>query len=58
MIQLSPSISSLSFKKNIKQTDIVSLPPLTSIIHPQQNYMIKMDHINTQGIGVVSICPY
>jgi len=51
MIQLSPSISSLSFKTNIKQSDLVSLPEITSIIHPQNNF-IRMNHIdmNSQEI--------
>jgi len=51
MIQLSPSISSLSFKTNIKQSDLVSLPEITSIIHPQNSF-IRMNHIdmNSQEI--------
>jgi uncharacterized Zn-finger protein len=53
MIQLSPSISSLSFKANIKQSELVLLPEMTSIIPPQQNTLINMNHIdmNSQGIN-------
>lgn len=54
MIQLSPSISSLSFKTNIKQSE---LPEISSIINPQENNFIDMNHIdiNNQGINTVII---
>jgi uncharacterized Zn-finger protein len=52
MIQLSPSISSLSFKPNITQSDLVSLPEVTSVIHPENN-SIRMNpmNMNLQGIN-------
>jgi hypothetical protein len=57
MIQLSPSISSLSFKANINQTEKVLLPGITSIIRPHQNHLIKMNHfdMNTKEIKMVSV---
>ncbi len=56
MIQLSPSISSLSFKPNITQSDLVSLPEVTSVIHPENN-SIRMNpmNMNLQGINTVRI---
>ncbi|CAF2446554.1 unnamed protein product [Rotaria sp. Silwood2] len=56
MIQLSSSISSLSFKTNIKQTEIVSLPETKSTIHTQQSNLIRMNHIDrtTQNINAIS----
>jgi len=47
MIQLSPPIS---FKKPINQTEFVSLPEITSILHSQNNIAMN----NFQGIGIVS----
>jgi hypothetical protein len=60
MIPLSPSISSLSFKTNIKQSESVSLPEITSIMQSQQNNFIKMNHLdmNSQGISIVNIYIY
>jgi len=57
MIQLSSSISSLSFKTNIKPTEVVLLPDITSVIHPPPNTLIRMssNDMNTEGIGFVSI---
>jgi hypothetical protein len=60
MIQISSSISSLSFQTNINQSDFVSLPEITSVIHPQQNNFITMNHadMNSQGINRVSVYIY
>jgi len=54
MIPLSSSISSLSFKTNIKQSESVSLPEFTSITQSQQNNFIRMNHLdmNSQGISI------
>ncbi|CAF3426347.1 unnamed protein product [Rotaria sp. Silwood1] len=56
MIQLSSSISSLCFKTNLKQTEIVSLPETKPIMHPQENNLIRMNHTDktTQGIDAIS----
>ncbi|CAF0783817.1 unnamed protein product [Adineta steineri] len=54
MIQLSSSISSLSFKTNIKQAEEVLLPEVTSILYSQQNSSIKINNnnMNTQETDI------
>ncbi|CAF0930568.1 unnamed protein product [Rotaria sordida] len=56
MIQLAPSISSLSFKTSIKQSEAISLPETKPIIHSQQSSLIRMNHTDktTQEINATS----
>ena len=57
MIQLSSSISSLSFKRNIKQSEEVLLPEITSVLlSTQTNSNTTFDNtMNTSERGIVSI---
>lgn len=57
MIQLSSSISSLSFKSNTKHNEFISLPEVTSITHTQENHLNNINHIdmNSQEMDTVII---
>ena len=46
MIQLTPAISSLSFKATKEAAEAVPSTGMTSNIYPQENYLITMNHMD------------